>query len=236
MGPTQYRQWFATMESTLSPVIDPDLITITKMFVTPLASVDIPGAAGLNERLAAAILAREAADPGVQHSNDGGWQSCDDFQHWGGPAGEELIDFVKSFANTLSAVWHPQKGLMHVDLDWTYNVWANVNRSGHANAQHAHPGGYWSGVYWVDDGSDESGTDHGGDLEFFDPRGAMPTMLSPHLCMRIEGCLSAGLTHKIKPRTGRLVMFPSWLMHSVTRFTGTRPRMSIALNLAPPMG
>lgn len=222
--------------ATASTLIQPDQITITKMFVSPLASIELPNFLAINERLKEAIFNHEKVDPGVQHSNDGGWQSCDNFLGWSGDAGVELVDFTKSFANTLSAVWHPQKGLMHVDLDWTFNAWANVNRTGHANAPHAHPDGYWSGVYWVDDGSDQTVGDTGGELEFFDPRGAMPGMMAPHLRMRIEGCLSAGLTQQIKPRAGQLVLFPSWLIHSVARFTGTRPRISIAMNLAPPMG
>ena len=35
---------------------------------------------------------------------------------------------------------------------WICNMWANINRSGHANEFHSHPGAYWSCVYYVDDG------------------------------------------------------------------------------------
>jgi hypothetical protein len=35
---------------------------------------------------------------------------------------------------------------------WRVNAWANVNRSGHGNEFHTHPGCVWSAVYYVDDG------------------------------------------------------------------------------------
>ena len=31
-------------------------------------------------------------------------------------------------------------------------MWANINRKGEGNAFHSHPGAFWSGVYYVDDG------------------------------------------------------------------------------------
>nr|WP_256213522.1 TIGR02466 family protein [Sphingobium sp. YR768] len=207
---------------------------MTKLFPTPLVSVVHPDASRLSAALKAAILDRESSHPGVSHSNEGGWQSSDDLLVWTCEAGQQLIDFATELANMLSAVWHPERGLLEADLAWTFNAWANVNRTGHGNAQHAHPGAYWSAVYWVDDGMAGHEGDLGGELEFADPRGSVATMLSSELKMKVEGCLDAGLAHRISPRTGKLVMFPSWLLHSVRRFTGAGPRVSIAINFVPP--
>ena len=51
-------------------------------------------------------------------------------------------------------------------------MWANVNRAGHGNEFHSHPGSFWSGVYYVDDGGIGADPSLGGELEFMDPRAA----------------------------------------------------------------
>ncbi len=43
---------------------------------------------------------------------------------------------------------------------------------GHGNEFHSHPGSFWSGVYYVDDGGIAADPALGGELEFMDPRGA----------------------------------------------------------------
>lgn len=70
----------------------------------------------------------------------------------------------------------------------------------------------------------------GGDLEFVDPRGMVASTYNPALRMRVEDCLTAGFSSICVASSGTLIMFPSWLMHSVRRFEGTRPRISIAFN------
>ncbi len=206
--------------------IDPSKIRIDRLFPTPVARLEFPDFERLNRALGETILQRAAGHPGVAHSNQGGWQSADDFTDWSGDAGAELLAFGKAFASQLSAVASPQHGLLEPKHDWTVGAWANVNREGDHNAAHGHPGSYWSGVYWVDAGA----PDAGGELVFIDPRGILPTLLAPHLRMRIEGCVDAGLDHTVKPSSGSFVMFPSWLLHSVSRYGGPRPRISVAFN------
>lgn len=43
--------------------------------------------------------------------------------------------------------------------------------------------------------------------------------------------LSGGATEMMQPKAGRLVMFPSWLLHQVRPYRGSRERISIAFNL-----
>ncbi|AMS22228.1 hypothetical protein AYK59_19645 [Pseudomonas synxantha] len=45
-----------------------------------------------------------------------------------------------------------------------------------------------------------------------------------------EFALTAGFSSTCAAASGTFVMFPSWLMHSVRRFEGSRPRISIAFN------
>ncbi|MFF7708873.1 TIGR02466 family protein [Pseudomonas sp. NPDC007930] len=210
--------------------IDPDHIHIERLFTTPVARLAHPEAEALNAALSAAILARAAEGAGVQHSNERGWQSPDDFEQWSGEAGAQLVAFARAFANELTAVHDAQAGLVAADLQWRYNAWANVNRAGDANALHGHPGCFWSGVYWVDDGGCGEDPALGGQLEFVDPRGLMPSAYNPQLRMRIQGCLTAGYCSHVAPRSGTLLMFPSWLLHRVVPHTSARARISVAFN------
>lgn len=82
----------------------------------------------------------------------------------------------------------------------------------------------------MDAGGREDDPTVGGDLEFADPRGMVASTYNPALRMRVEDCITAGFSSTCAASSGTFIMFPSWLMHSVRRFEGTRPRISIAFN------
>ncbi len=212
------------------PELNPESIQIHKFFVTPVASIVHPQAETLNNQLREVIAKRMEVDRGASHSNQGGWQSTADFTEWGGEAAQALLAFGRTFASQLTAVHSAEHGFVEPTFEWRHNAWANVNFAGDSNDLHGHPGAYWSGVYWVDDGGRQEDPAVGGDLEFPDPRGMMPSAYNPDLRMRIEGCLTAGFSTTVAPASGTFIMFPSWLMHSVRRYNGKRPRLSIAFN------
>jgi uncharacterized protein (TIGR02466 family) len=201
--------------------------TVT-LFSTPVVLSDLPDAAALNADLRAAIVHRETTHPGTQHSNLGGWQSEWDMDRWGGAAAIKLLAIGRNTANrvTTDRLGNP------VALTWKANMWANINRSGHGNEFHSHPGSFWSGVYYVDDGGIAADPSLGGELEFMDPRGPGPAMYAPHLAFAMPGGLSVGANETVPPRTGRLVMFPAWLLHQVRPYRGGAERISIAFNLS----
>jgi len=206
---------------------------VVPLFATPLVVFDVPEAATLNVELRRVIGERMKAHPSTHKSNMGGWQSSWDMDRWGGTAAIKLLAYARNLANRLTtdhegvAGKGPYPG--HFAVTWIGNMWANVNRSGHGNEYHSHPGSYWSGTYYVDDGGIDADPDLGGELEFLDPRGPVPLMNAPHL--RIAGNLSAGSTERIRPQAGRLVMFPAWVMHQVRPYNGNAERISIAFNL-----
>ncbi|MCR0981592.1 2OG-Fe(II) oxygenase family protein [Roseomonas populi] len=206
------------------------------VFPTPLLVAPVNDAAALNARLRPAILARAAREGGVVRSNDGGWQSTDDFWSWSGPAGAALLEAATSLANRFTALRTPEGAARGGVVNWRSNAWANVNGESHANHPHHHPGAFWSGVYWVDAGDEapEDGGEpgFGGEFEMHDPRGILPGFSAPQLRMAIPGCLSAGLTDYVAPQTGTMLVFPAWLVHGVRRYTGIRPRISVAFNLS----
>jgi uncharacterized protein (TIGR02466 family) len=200
--------------------------TVT-LFSTPVVLSDLPDAAALNADLRAAIVHRETTHPGTQHSNLGGWQSEWDMDRWGGAAAIKLLAIGRNTANrvTTDRLGNP------VALTWKANLWANIKRSGLGNEFHSHPGSFWSGVYYVDDGGIEADPSLGGELEFMDPRGPGPAMYAPHLAYGKAG-LSVGANETVRPKAGRLVMFPAWLLHQVRPYRGKAQRISIAFNLS----
>ena len=197
------------------------------LFATPVVISDLPEAPALSVELRKVIAERQKAHPGIQHSNLGGWQSTWDMDRWGGAAAIKLLAFGRNLANrsTIDREGNP------VAVTWRANMWANVNKSGHGNEFHSHPGSFWSAVYYVDDGGIAADPALGGELEFMDPRGPGPAMYAPHLAFGSAG-LSVGANETIRPKAGRLVMFPAWLLHQVRPYTGKTERISIAFNLS----
>ena len=118
---------------------------IVPLFATPLVIFDVPDAATLNAELRKVIEQREKSHPSTQHSNQGGWQSSHDMDRWGGAPAIKLLAIGRNTANRVTTdregkpVNSPYPGYFAVT--WGANMWANVNRSGHGNEFHSHPGG-----------------------------------------------------------------------------------------------
>ena len=205
-------------------------VDLAPLFATPVAIVELPDAAALNAALRATILEREKAVPSTQHSNLGGWQSSWDMDSWGGPAAARLLDVALEVAGRTTCDRHGRP----VVVPWRANMWANVNRAGHGNEFHCHPGSFWSGVYYVEDGGIADDPTLGGALEFMDPRGPAPAMYAPHLAFAVPGGQSIGACETVPPVAGRMVMFPSWILHAVRPYTGAAARISVAFNLSLP--
>jgi uncharacterized protein (TIGR02466 family) len=201
---------------------------IRSYFATPVAVATLADAESLNPELRRVIVERESRDEGVQHSNLGGWQSSWDFEDWGGAAAKRLLDGARELATRLTSDRSGNK----VRISWKTNAWANVNRRGHGNEFHTHPGAYWSGTYYVDDGGIAADHALGGAFEIQDPRGVAPAMYAPLLGFAVPGGQSAGASELIFPQSGQFVLFPSWLQHGVRPYLGDRTRISVAFNFS----
>jgi uncharacterized protein (TIGR02466 family) len=203
-------------------------LTLLNLFPTPLAIATLPDAGALNAELERIILAREAETDSVQRSNQGGWQSTWDLHQWGGAPILEVLGFVRAIADEITV---DRSGKRH-ELAWRVNCWANVNRHGHGNQFHTHPGALWSATYYVDDGGIGADPSLGGEFEVQDPRGVAPVMYAPYLTFPGPDGAALGEAQRLTPRTGMCVVFPSWLSHGVRPYRGTRARISIAINFS----
>ena len=205
-------------------------LSVAGLFQTPLAAVSLADHLALNQILAERILERRSQEPGVAASNVGGWHSAE-FQSWCGPAGFRLLDGARQLADRLTLV-DTATGPARHPINWRITAWANVSGAGDANRAHGHPGAFWSGVYWVDDGGADQDESLGGLFEMTDPRGLAPVLYAPALRYAVEGCDDAGGARTLTPKAGMMILFPSWLIHAVTPYRGTRPRISVAFNFS----
>ena len=207
------------------------MIEIKSVFPTPLVVVELDEAAVLLPDLRARILERAAGTAGVQRSNEGGWQSPGDFAAWGGVGGRTILEAAREIGDKLTWI-ESSSPTETAALPWHVHAWANINRAGHANARHIHGGAVWSGIFYVDDGGIGGAASLGGALELWDPRGGLPIMYAPQAKLRTAGSVNAGLAELHYPKTGQLLMFPSWLPHSVEPYRGNAVRISVAFNLS----
>jgi uncharacterized protein (TIGR02466 family) len=201
------------------------------LFETPLIISEIPNAADLNRALVAVIAERRQADPeGLAISNRIGWHSDTSMLEWGGEPAHRLMDHLIATANRYT---QDIGGDGRRRFIWVPEMWANVSGKGASNQLHAHPGSFWSSVYYVDDGyggSKDRGL--GGELEIEDPRLPMVNMEAPDLRFRPSKA-APPVEHEvlIRPANGRLLIFPGWLRHAVKPYFGEGTRISIAMNL-----
>jgi uncharacterized protein (TIGR02466 family) len=201
---------------------------VRSYFATPVIIATLPDAPAVNAELKRVILEREREDEGVRHSNLGGWQSSWDFASWGGASAARVLEVARQLATRATS----DRAGKPVRIAWKTNAWANVNRRGHGNEFHTHPGAYWSGTYYVEDGGISDDPALGGAFEIQDPRGVAPAMYAPLLAFAMPGGQSAGASELIYPKSGQFVLFPSWLAHAVRPYEGPRERISIAFNFS----
>jgi uncharacterized protein (TIGR02466 family) len=197
------------------------------LFATPVLKASPPDADALNAALLKSIAAQRTKHPGIERSNIGGWHSDTDMAAWAGEAGEALANFAVTTASAHMVDLAPGGKRQ---FTWSIEMWANVNPPGCSNQLHCHPAAFWSGVYYPDPGGSEI-EGNGGELLLEDPRYPMAYMTVPDLLFRDANNDPMQSQIAIRPVAGRIVLFPSWLRHSVRPHKGDRDRVSIALNL-----
>lgn len=206
---------------------------VRNLFATPFVVDRLQSAEGLRI-LRSSIEAEMARDAkGVSISNVGGWHSNTRMLEWGGEAAKALVFKAMTLADerTLDI-----KSTEESRFGWIPEMWANVSRKGNSNQYHTHPGSYWSAVAYIDDGYD--GDDNpalGGELQLLDPRAPLTQMAAPDLRLLDDTGNPLPPEISVRPQSGMIVLFPSWLQHAVRPFNGEGTRISIAINLVAAM-
>ena len=166
----------------------------------------------LDRVIRALVIERSRTVPTVPRGERVGWQSGNDFFQWTaetGALGKLIADAVMAAHDTELA-------------EIALFGWANLFTRGVYFNPHVHPDAAWSGVYYADAG--DSGDDAGGLLMFADPRAGAGMVLGD------SNRFDSASTVEHRPRTGELLIFPSWLLHWVTPYQSDRPRISVSFN------
>ena len=155
------------------------------------------------------------------------WRTGDDFLQRREPPVAELTRRLTARAKKVVAYGQRDASLR---FELVLNGWAIVLGAG-AGGRHVHPLASWSGIYYVrvppSVGAAGGPNGKAGCLQLTDPRpAAMMITLGPSDAQFLE-------RREVCPAEGLLVLFPSWLSHSVTRLgdASAGERIAVAFNV-----
>lgn len=170
-----------------------------------------------NESLIQFVKQIKTINEGHQKNLDqGGWQ-CFDF-----------VKKDKSYIQLINTI-NIEIQNAHESMGYNSNLqssiqssWINVNDKYSYNLKHTHPRSLFSGVYYVQVPEGNSG-----DIVFY-RENYMLNYIPPYIVKDWNNINSS--TISIKPKVGMLLIFPSWLEHSVTTNLTNQDRISISFN------
>ena len=139
---------------------------------------------------------------------------------------EQNLHLTPEFEELVKNVYlHANHALEYLSIDYDAiqitGCWANISGVGHSHRRHSHPNNFLSGVYYIEVPVG------GNNIVFHDPRPQIPIIKPPVKKMTFENADHA--VAQVKP--GTMLLFPSWLNHSVPTSKGTDRKISVAFNL-----
>lgn len=120
--------------------------------------------------------------------------------------------------------------LDHLSIDYLeysfkpFYFFNSVSR-GAGHALHSHPGSVLSGCFYLDCAEDSP------PIVFKDPRAYTEFVSYPLAKNRLPTARSLTFEHTQPVHRGMLIMWPSWLAHTVPMSHSTNPRITLAFNL-----
>lgn len=193
------------------------------LFSTPLSMYDLPNMEAVNRELTERLVAEAGSRPSIRRSNYGSWHSPPDLALRPDPAFRSLFQTIVARVRETAEGLAKERGHGLPPMRVGVQAWAMVMRNGDYTAPHDHGEAHWATVYYPDAGdADETRFPDSGLLELLDPRQGARQM---------PGLELVGTSFSAKPGTGRLFVFPAWLMHYVHPYRGERPRVAISANL-----
>ena len=187
-------------------------------FSTPIWASKISNFEIVNKEMFEYITSLQKNDPlGVIKSNFKGWHSKNfDLRN------DQPKNFIKSIKNNINlAIDEMGWDLINQSVK-IKNIWAIINEKDAWNQKHHHSNSDLSAAYYV------SAHENCGDIVFYDPR---PAPVHNHPISKSPNKLNATV-NSIKPESGMLVLFPSYLEHSVNPNFSSEKRIVISFNLS----
>jgi len=187
------------------------------IFPTPVWTSIIANHKQINEKMFSYIKSIQSSDPvGKLKSNLKGWHS-ENFNL----EDKEPKFFLDSISTSLNESlndmgWDLKKSEVKVTA-----MWSIINHKNTSNARHIHPNNYISAAYYL------KAPENSGNINFHDPRSAnairFPTALNANK-------LNSNI-FSVQPKEGLLVLFPSYIHHSVNINNSEDERIVISFNI-----
>ena len=187
------------------------------VFSTPIWTGLILNYQELNNKMFKYIKDLHIQNPkGITKSNVFGWHSEDfDLEN------EQPKYFINSISANLNDAFSDM-GLYTKNQEVKVTImWSVINKKNASNARHIHSNNYISAAYYV------KAPKNGGDIVFHDPR-SVTTFRYPKIAER--NTLNSNI-FTIQPKEGLLVLFPSYLYHSVDFNRSEEERIVISFNI-----
>ena len=186
-------------------------------FSTPVWAYTIGSYKETNEEIYNYIKNLQKKDEnGIVKSNIKGWHSKNfDLKD---PAPINFINLISPYIN--KAITDMDWDMDHQNVNIS-SMWSIINIGGASNSKHHHGNSELSAAYYV------RAPQGSGDIVFYDPR---PAPVFSHPKSKGPNSLNA-MVNSIKPVEGGLVMFPSYLEHSVNENLSEKERVVISFNL-----
>ena len=187
------------------------------LFPTPIWTMKLENFESINNEMYNFIKESQIKDQtGIKKSNNKGWHSKDfNMQE------TEPKNFIKNISPSIEKVivdmnWEKEKQLVKIS-----NMWAIINTGGSTNSRHQHGNSTISGAYYV------RAPRNCGNIVFYDPRPA-PVFCYPEA---VSSNLLNAHINSVTPKEGALILFPSYLDHSVNENLSNDERIVISFNI-----
>lgn len=133
----------------------------------------------------------------------------------------EIKQFIDAINSNLKGL-HNDLGFIKESHQEVAHAWININNNRFIDGAHSHAGFFFSGVYYV------KSNENSGHINFLNPNRELMSTIYPPMCTAPNSFNSATIRHE--PTPGKLIIWPSWLLHYVDHNIGESERISIAFN------
>ena len=185
------------------------------VFPTPIHQFDVNGFSEIQDKLIDyAYELKEKEPKGVSISNRGGWQSSG-FEVYN--RNDKLHDFLLNCLDGFPYIRYAVKFGIY--------AWVNINKPGNYNVKHVHATNDLSGVLWIKSPKDS------GDILFVSPHEFQSYKEVESYSDNFKKSSNIDHSFCFTPTDGRILVFPSYLMHEVEENKSTEDRISVSFNI-----